>query len=61
MDGNKEKLIQLRVDAVSKDKAEKGLGRVGLTLYSALLSMIYSIAATGKTPFDEVFTPDKKQ
>lgn len=53
--GNKEKLIQLRVDAVSKDKAEKALGRVGLTLNSAIRSMIYSIAASGTTPFDDVF------
>lgn len=54
---SKEKLIQLRVDAVSKEKAEKALNRSGLSLNSAIRSMIYSIASTGRTPFDGVFDP----
>ena len=57
---NKEKLIQLRVDAVAKEKAEQALNNSGLSLNSAIRSMIYSIASTGRTPFDGAFDPRNK-
>ncbi len=60
MNNNKEKLIQLRVDAVAKEKAEQALNNSGLSLNSAIRSMIYSIASTGRTPFDGVFDPHNK-
>lgn len=60
MNNNKEKLIQLRVDGVAKEKAEQALNNSGLSLNSAIRSMIYSIASTGRTPFDGVFDPHNK-
>lgn len=52
----REKLIRLRIDEATKDKAEAILNRKGVTVNTVIRMMIHSIADTGKTPFDDAFT-----
>lgn len=54
-----EKLIQIRIDEKVKTEAESVLNKHGVTLTTAVRMMLYHVASTKTTPFDNAFDPNK--
>lgn len=52
-----EKLVQIRIDEKIKTDADAVLSRRGITMTAAVRMMLYHIATTKTTPFDDTFKP----
>lgn len=52
-----EKLIQLRVESDVKDRADEIFKKQGLTTQSAIKMFLTQVSNTGKSPFDNLFSP----
>lgn len=50
-----EKLIQLRIEAEIKDKADETFAEQGLTTQGAIRIFLTQVAKTGNSPFDNLF------
>ncbi|MCM0582767.1 type II toxin-antitoxin system RelB/DinJ family antitoxin [Weissella diestrammenae] len=55
-----EKLIQLRVEEVIKDRADDVFKSQGLSTQSALKIFLTQVAMTGDSPFNGLFVSTKK-
>lgn len=47
--------IQIKIENSIKNKADKVLGKNGLSTQGAIKILLYSVAISGKTPFNDLF------